>query len=329
MIRLAATVALALFALHGASALAETPIPTPNPLRGAGTTPQAALAKLVNADASAAPTLSAYAPASDTGTLSAPSNKESTLYVVGKLAEDSEPIGDGLEWRVYSDYPDASGQLPMMHRGRGGDLELRLPEGRYIVHVAYGRAALSRVVDVQGASTSDTFVLNAGGLQLNAVLDDDETSRGSEATFELYMLEGENRRAIGNIKSGAIARLPAGSYHIVSRYGDVNAVRRADVMIEPGKLTRVSLRHKAGSVSLKLVRTAGGEAIANTEWTVYDAEGEPVFERIGAHANITLAAGEYEVTARHRGGEFTRKFTVNSGDDEDVIVIAQRYSAPL
>ncbi len=56
----------------------------------------------------------------------------------------------------------------------------------------------------------------------------------------------DDRVLLGDIRAGAIARLPAGVYHVVSRYGGLNAVRSADVTVDAGKLTRVSLRHAAG-----------------------------------------------------------------------------------
>ena len=331
MIRWATCVLATLTACSATTALAEVPLPKPKPNLTAQADPQAAITRFVSGANTLGNTVTAYAPSNDHEQLRPPvAGLEIPLYVVGKLAEDGGPIGDGLVWRVFRDYPDESGQLPLVYKNRGGDLEARLPEGRYIVHVAYGRAALSRVIDLRGPSTNETFVLNAGGLLLDAVLDDDDATRtATDAKFELYTSDQSGRHMVGTVRRGAIARLPAGSYHVVSKYGNVNAVRSADVTVEPGKLTRVSLRHQAGKVRLKLVRSAGGEAIADTAWTIYGDDGEPVFERVGAHANVTLAAGRYAVVAKHRDGQFSRRFTVESGDEEDVVVVAQRFASPF
>ncbi|MEM0906294.1 MAG: hypothetical protein AAGJ94_02945 [Pseudomonadota bacterium] len=311
------------------AALSKAPLPTPNPMRVSAPDPQGAIARFVRGEDTFDTGAVAYAPAN--ATQFAPlSNTQSSLYMVGKLSDAGEPIGDGLIWRVFRDYPDASGQLPLVHKGRGGDLELRLPEGRYIVHAAYGRAAVSKVVELTGSTTSDALVLNAGGLMLDAILDDHNAGRAAtEASFEVFANESTGRRLVGTVTRGSIARLPAGSYHVVSKYGDVNAVRTADVVVEPGKLTRVSLRHQAGSISLKLVRREGGEAIADTAWTVFTDDGRAIYERVGAHASVTLAAGKYAVVAKHREDEFSRTFTVESGAESEVIVLAQRLVAPL
>lgn len=326
MIRWAQVVFLALFVLPATSALAATPLPKPKPTLSAGADPQAAITRFVNGQDQLGSNVAAYAPANHPSAVRPATDALASLYVVGKLADDGGPIGDGLIWRVYQDFPDETGQLPLVHKGRGGDLETRLPEGRYIVHAAYGRAAMSRVVELRGPASSETFVLNAGGLQLNAVLEDEDATRTADAEFELYVPENGDHRLVGTVRPGAIARLPAGSYHVISKYGDVNAVRSADVVVEAGKLTRVSLRHQAGNVRLKLVRRTGGEAIADTQWTVFSDDGQPIFKRVGAHANLTLAAGRYAVVAKHRDAEFRQHFTVESGEDEEVVVLAQQFA---
>jgi hypothetical protein len=321
-----ALISALIVALPAGAALAATrapaPVPKPKPTAAARVDPQAAIARLVATPEPMGTTVSAYAPAA-TPELSPANAQEVALYLVGKLTASGGPIGDGLVWRVFREFPGADGQLPLVKKARGGDLDLRLKPGRYIVHVAYGRATLSRTIDLRKPVNSETFVLNAGGLQLDAVLDDAAAPIGN-VEFELYAMEGGTKRRVGNVKGGAIARLPAGAYHIVSKYGGVNAIRSADVTVEAGKLTHVSLRHQAGTVRLKLVRDAGGEAIADTSWTVYGPDGRAIYQRVGAHANVTLAAGEYAVVAKHRDTEFTRSFTVSSGKDDDVVVVARR-----
>ncbi|MEM6762682.1 MAG: hypothetical protein AAF615_07390 [Pseudomonadota bacterium] len=325
MIRWVAAWVAAFFLMPILAAQAAAPLPKPKPRPNAD--PQAAIQKLFNEQSALSSNVAAYAAAGQTALQRQPLS-EAALYIVGKLSEDGGPIGDGIVWRVFRDFPDGTGALPLVHKGRGGDLEVRLEPGRYIVHASYGRAALSRTVNVMGPTTSDTFVLNAGGLQLDAIIDGSGggTPRAA-ASFEIHMVEGGAKRMIGTVNRGVIARLPAGNYHIVSRYGALNAVRSADVIVEAGKLTRVSMRHQAGHVQLKLARTADGEAIANTEFTVYTDDGRAVFERVGAHANLTLAAGSYAVVARHNDYEFSEKFEVTSGDEHRVTVLAQRLSS--
>ena len=323
----ALTLSSVLLVQLGGAAFAATPIPKPKPDRTLALDPQdpqAALSRFVDAaNPALGPSVSAYAPSQGAGAL-ASQTEEVALYLVGKLSEDGGPIADGMTWRVFRAFPGESGELPLVRKVTGGDLDLRLKPGRYIVNASYGRASVSRTLDLQEVVTSETFVLDAGGLLLTATLDAEADALDEDVAFELYRLDGEDRTKIGKIAPGEVARLAAGAYHVVSRYGTVNAVRSADVIVEPGMLTRVSLRHQAGTVRLKLVRDDGGQAIADTAWTVYTDDGEPVYERVGAHANVTLAAGEYAVVAKHRDAEFSRSFTVESGGEADIVVLARR-----
>lgn len=317
-------VALLALAFQTISASAAVPVPKPKPTAERSADPQAAFAQLMNEGTQLDTTITAYAPATTTDLRARPTGDVS-LYLVAKLSEDGPPVGDGIVWRIFREFPGADGELPLVHKAVGGDLELRLKADRYIVHASYGRAAVSRTLDLTGAVNSETFVLNAGGLQLHAVVDaETQAIPGAASRFDLYMIEGESRQHVGELPAGHIARLPAGAYHVVSRVGGVNAVRSADVIVEAGKLTRVSLRHSAGHVNLKLVRDRGGEALADTAWTVYDPEGKPVFERVGAHANVVLEAGEYTVVARHRDTRFSHRFEVRSGSIAQVEVLADR-----
>jgi hypothetical protein len=301
------------------------PIPKKRPVREAAPDPQTAISRLMQGgEQGLGVNVAAYAPpAPPKAELSPARSDDVALYLVGKLSEAGGPIGDGLTWRVFREFPAADGALPLVAKHAGGDLDLRLKPGRYIVHVSYGRATVARTIELTGKVNSETFVLNAGGLQLAAKLEEGDPV-SADTTFELYRIEGEERELIGSVKPGAIARLPAGAYHVISRYGDVNAIRTANVTVESGKLTRVTLSHQAGTISLRLARDAAGEALADTAWTVFDANGDQVFERVGAHASVTLAAGEYDVVARHRNNEFRRKVTVNSGDDATITVVASQ-----
>ena len=65
--------------------------------------------------------------------------------------------------------------------------------------------------------------------------------------------------------------VPEGNYHIVSNYGDTNAVVRSDIRVQAGKLTDATVNHRAALITLKLVNERGGEALANTGWSVHHA----------------------------------------------------------
>ena len=73
---------------------------------------------------------------------------------------------------------------------------------------------------------------------------------------------------------------------------------------------------------MKLVREAGGEAIADTSWSILTESGDIVRESVGAFASMVLAEGNYAVVAKNRDRLYQREFTVEAGRNRDVEVIA-------
>ena len=124
-------------------------------------------------------------------------------------------------------------------------------------------------------------------------------------------------------KPGVIIRLNSGIYHIVSTYGDANAHVRADVTVEAGKLTEAVVTHAAAKVTFKLVTRAGGEALADTQWSILNSEGDVIKESVGALPTHTLAPGKYTCTARSGGRVFRRDFSVEQSQATEVEVVMQ------
>jgi hypothetical protein len=95
-----------------------------------------------------------------------------------------------------------------------------------------------------------------------------------------------------------------------------------DLRVQAGKLTDVTLRHRAATMTLKLVNSSGGEALANSSFTILTPGGDVIREMIGAFPSATLAEGEYIAIARHGGKTYQTAFKVASGTDRDVEVLA-------
>ncbi|MFL4976153.1 MAG: hypothetical protein ACJ8DT_21060, partial [Microvirga sp.] len=125
-------------------------------------------------------------------------------------------------------------------------------------------------------------------------------------------------------KARELIRLPEGTYHVVSTFGESNAIMRSDLKVDSGKITEATLNHRAATVTLKLVGAAGGEAFAGTAFSVLTPGGDVIREAIGAFPSLTLAEGDYVLIARHEGQVYTREFKVESGQDRDVEVLAKK-----
>lgn len=251
---------------------------------------------------------------------------ERTVRLSARLAPDGPDIPGGLVWRIFSDTADKDGNLPLVATVKGGQASVRLKPGDYLVHVAYGLASQTRELRVESSDVDETVVLNAGGLRLQAAIEDNAYLPSDLVTFEVYTDASNDtgrRRVVADAREGSILRLPAGTYHVISHYGSANAVVRADIKVEPGKLTEATIYQKAAKMTLKLVAASGGEAIADTAWTIIGPNGETVQESVGAFPSVVLVEGRYKVIARHGGRTFSREFKVEPGFNREIEVIAQ------
>lgn len=255
--------------------------------------------------------------------------KTQLVYLEAVLEEGGKPIQNGLIWRVFDPNPKDGGKYPLVATAQGGSASLDFKEGDYFVHVAFGRAGVTKKLSI---SPSDEiivhkFVLDAGGVVLNATAGDFYRIDPDNLRFSIYSGEdqdasdSERQLVLEQVPPDVIVRLNEGIYHVVSHYGDINAVTRANVRVDKGQLTEVRMQHRAAKVSLKLVSRPGGEAIANTAWSIYSESGDFVRELIGAYPNLILAEGDYTAVALHQDEEFTQDFTVKPGLAQDVEVL--------
>ena len=275
------------------------------------------------------PSLKSYAPSNSTATKAATNLRELTL--AAKLSEDGDLIENGIVWRIFK--PDASddGKLPMIATANGGTTRFALVPGSYLVHAGFGRAGITKRISVGTDAREEVLVLDAGGLKLNAVLSGGVRIPSDKLRFSIYAGEepenGERPLILPDVKPDDIVRLNAGTYHVVSNYGSVNATIRADLVVEAGKLTEANVEHKAADLTLKLVREEGGEAMADTAWSVLNPSGEVIKESVGAFASMVLAEGDYVIIAKNKEKLYQREFTAVAGRNQDVEVVAAQPAA--
>ncbi len=250
-------------------------------------------------------------------------------------AADEEPVQEGLTWRVFSPISGEDGKLPLVASSEGGGASFQLAPGDYFVNVAFGRAGVTKKLTVpsEGEVDKQVLVLDAGGVVLNATSGSEHTIPEKQLSFSIYSTEvredGERGLVMADVKPNVIVRLNAGTYHVVSEYGDVNAVVRADIQVEAGKLVEATLQHRAAQITLKLVSLAGGEAIADTAWSVLTATGDIVNESVSAFSTMVLAEGDYLAVARNKDKIYQRSFTVKASDSIDVEVMMKEEPANL
>ncbi len=244
------------------------------------------------------------------------------------VAGENKLISNGLVWRVFR--TDAQGEPQLVAQSAEPAPVLSVPSGEFVVHVAYGLASATRKVLVGNGTTTERVPINAGGLLVRGSILDQPipATRLQISVFIPQAGNSEARLVTSSLRVGEVLRLPEGTYHVVSSYGDSNSIVRADIRVSSGKTTEATMHHRAATITLKLVSNPGGEARANTTWSVLTPGGDVIREAIGAFPSMTLAEGDYLAIARNEGRVFQSDFKIKSGLDRDIEVLARDGRLP-
>ncbi|MBJ3784072.1 hypothetical protein [Devosia sediminis] len=287
------------------------PLPRPRPDRDAATTPAATPAE----------------PTAATDAIAALTDVPQPVTLTARITQDGSTIPEGVVWRIFDDEPDATGEMALIAKADAGTAALELAPGSYVVHAAYGRAQVSEPLSVVPGPNTHDVVLDAGALRLNSAVTGDIPISPALLHFDIYTAGPEADRALvaDSLPPNEIVTLNAGTYHIVSRFGPINAVVRADLRVEAGQLTDATLYHHAAEVSFKLVSEEGGEAIADVEWTVKTGDGATIFAERGAFPSTVLSEGEYLVLAKLGDQVYNREIQVQPGSPREIEVLTTVY----
>lgn len=264
-----------------------------------------------------------------------------SLTLSATFSTDNQRIPSGVIWRIFRERVEDDGSRPEQASSSDPNPTFNLANGDYIVHAAYGLASATRRVSINGRNVSERIPIGAGAMRIVGMLGDNRIPP-ERLTLSIYVPDGGNPQAklvARDVKPGQTVRLPEGTYHIVSTYLDAsgtgvpsaaagpanatNSVVEADVRIQAGKVTVTTLKHRAALVTLKLVNAPGGEALANTSFTVLTPGGDVLREMIGAFPSLVLAEGEYAAIARRDGKTYQGTFAVKAARDRDVEVLAK------
>jgi hypothetical protein len=254
-------------------------------------------------------------------------SQQVSLSLTARFGRDfPAPIANGLVWRIFPAKPDSSGTFRAIKEDKTANPQLSLPSGDYVVHVSLGLVSTAKALHLKEAVVREVLELPAGGIKLEGRVGDAKIPPAA-VTFDVF--KGSQFEQVSKVPlaqgvvTGDVVVVPEGNYYIVSNYGDSNAVVRSDIRVQTGKLTEVTVSHRAALITLKLVGERGGDAIANTSWSVITPGGDVIKESTGIFPRMVLAEGDYRAIARNEGHTFEKDFKVVTGVDGEVEVLAR------
>ena len=236
------------------------------------------------------------------------------MELAAKLAADGGTILRPVHWIIYGEPADAPGTWKKVAEVEEPSPRLDLPAGRYVVQTIYDKARTARRIEVvEDKTTVMTVTLNVGALRMLSRLGT-KTAPSQSAEHLVYRLEGlgSEPKLIGKSDTpGALMRVSAGTYKIISRYLPGNSVAEATTRVQPGLISPVELDHNAGIASLFAVHAVAQKPV---NWVVTDANGQVVAMTDKRRPSLVLRSGTYTATATAAGvGKFA-KFDVKPGD---------------
>jgi hypothetical protein len=316
-----------------APSFAPPPAATPQPPATPPAQPRAATVP------AAPPVSAAVSPRDPHASIPPVASGKIALAVAARYSADGPYIPRAMTWQVFAERPDGGNPLPIAEAQDAYPV-FALDPGNYIVYASYGLASASRRVQLTGDPKKETLVIPAGGLRVQGRVGD-QAIPPNRLRFDIYEgsflqrgpVNGRARKSerppvLRGASGGDLVFLPAGTYYVQSTFGDGNAQIQADVRIEPGRLTDATVHHRAAQITLRLVNSSGGEAIANTQWSVVTPGGDLIRESTGAFPSVVLAEGEYIAVARHIDKTCQQPFKVESGLDHEIEVLTAQCEVP-
>ncbi len=248
------------------------------------------------------------------------------ILLEAKLSENGPIIRDGLEWRIFPLDTANPDNIEQLAYSTGGSKAFNIEPGEYVVHASYGYAGVIKKISIGTEAVREEINLNAGGLKLKATATGNVRIPQRMLRFDVYQTKIDNngsRKLIAkSIKADEVTTLPVGTYHVVSTFGKLNATVRADLRVQSGKLTEAKLEHRAAIISFRLVRITGGDAVADTAWSILTDGGEIIKESNSTFPSMVLSEGSYTAIAKHDEKVYSQDFKVRSGFNKDVEVMA-------
>jgi hypothetical protein len=228
------------------------------------------------------------------------------LQLSARLAEDSEPLQQGMSWKVI----DATGVT--VAETEAAIIQVPLQPGSYHILATYGSAVYRREIELPpGQRLSLGFLLNAGAIRILATVEGLSLER--PATNLIYAASGAEKGKLVTVSRnpGEVLRLASGKYRLESRLEPGNAVLVTDVDVRPGTMSSLNVAHNAGLLRVNYA----GASTAEVSWQVLTPEGQLLLQLQGAKASALLRPGDYLIEMLAAGKVFRQQVELLAGDE--------------
>src|SRR5262249_6186146 len=129
--------------------------------------------------------------------------------------------------------------------------------------------------------------------------------RGIASSYDIYD-EDSGRLVTRSQEAGEVIRLRSGKYLVESRLSPGNTVARSEVVVRPGILSSLEIRHEAGVATIDLVD--------GLPWSVRDISSGWTASGEGPQDAVVLAPGIYEFEYGTTGQTRLISFTISAGE---------------
>ncbi len=281
-------------------------------------------AVLVLASSSAAASPGKLDETSDVSTAPAPFNTEDStaissvergqegLDLSARFSGDGTSLAKDVSWTIHN----STGSV--VFDDIASTASVKLQPGTYVINAAYGTARVEEAVNLpEGINLGVNLVLNAGGLRLLPRIEGKLPVEVGTIS-RIYATSGpDTGKLVATSRlPGEILKLAAGDYRVESRFERGNAVAVTEVHVKPGIMSALDIDHHAGIVHFDF---ANDNAV-NVIWDISSDKGEALPEFTGLDADLVLKPGHYLAQARAGSKVDTVNFTIESGQNRDVIL---------
>ncbi len=249
------------------------------------------------------------------------------LKLFARPAIGAEILQDKVHYAIYKAEVSLEGK-----RQRIAQLSQSLPAlwvsaGNYYITATYGLASASIEVKITANQrTEKTIIVNAGALRLSSKIEGLSEKLTSQILYVIYEAkadtEGNYREVFSTAQAEGVVRLPPGEYLIEGHWGKTNAKVPMSAIVKAGEPTNATVVHHAGRARFKLKSVSGGAPTGRPFWIFYDISGAEIGRNAKPSPERIFAAGRYIVVVRYQDQSFRAEFSIKSGDQKRIDIVA-------